>query len=65
MQKLLEIGVNQESALKIVDKKYSLSVERVERVLREKNIRIIHRDDSEYPEALKNIADTPTILYVR
>ncbi len=65
IQKLLEMGVSEESALKMVDKKSSLSVERVERILREKSIRIIHRDDSEYPETLKNIADAPTILYVR
>lgn len=65
IQKLLQIGVNQETAQKIVDKKSTLNVERVERLMQEKNIRIVHRDDEEYPTLLINIADAPTILYVR
>lgn len=65
IHKLLQIGINQESAQKIVDKKSTLNVERVERFLQEKGIRIIHRDDVEYPTLLTNISDAPTILYVR
>jgi predicted Rossmann fold nucleotide-binding protein DprA/Smf involved in DNA uptake len=65
IQKLLQIGINQETAQKIVDKKSSLNVERVERLLQEKNIRIVHKDDEEYPKLLINTANAPTILYVR
>ncbi len=65
IQKLLQIGINQETAQKIVDKKSTLNVERVERFLQEKGIRIIHRDDIEYPSLLREISDAPTILYVR
>jgi len=65
IQKLLQIGVSEDIALKIVDKKSTQNVERVERVLHEKNIRIVHRDDAEYPKLLVNISDAPTILYVR
>jgi predicted Rossmann fold nucleotide-binding protein DprA/Smf involved in DNA uptake len=49
IEKLLQIGINQETARKIVDKKSSLNVERVERLMQEKNIRIVHKDDKEYP----------------
>lgn len=62
---MLQIGINQESAQKIVDKKSTLNVERVERFLQEKDIRIVHKDDTEYPTLLTNISDAPTILYVR
>ncbi len=65
IQKLLTIGINQESAQKIVDKKSSLNVERVERLMEEKSIRIVHKNDAEYPQALLQIPDSPTILYVR
>lgn len=65
IQKLLQIGVIEDAAIKIVDKKSTLNVERVERLLSEKNIRIIHKDDVEYPQLLINISDAPTILYVR
>lgn len=65
IQKLLQIGVSEDIAIKIVDKKSTQNVERVERLLSEKNIRIIHRDDAEYPKLLINISDAPTILYVR
>lgn len=65
IQKLLQIGVIEDAAMKIVDKKSTLNVERVERLLAEKNIRIIHKDDEEYPQLLINISDAPTILYVR
>ena len=61
---LLQIGVNQETAQKILDKKSTLNVERVERLMQVKNIRILHKDDPEYPRLLINIADAPTILYV-
>ncbi len=65
VQKLLQIGVSEDSVSKIVDKKTALNVERVERLLQEKNIRIVHKDDVEYPKLLINISDAPTILYVR
>ncbi len=65
IHKLLQIGINQETATKIVDKKITLNVERVERLMQEKNIRIVHKDNDEYPSLLKEISDAPTILYVR
>ena len=65
IQKLLQLGIIEDVAMRILDKKNTLNVERVERLLSEKNIRIIHRDDAEYPQLLINIADAPTILYVR
>ncbi len=65
IQKLLQIGINQETAQKIVDKKTSFNVERVEHLMQKKNIRIVHRNDSEYPKLLTEISDAPTILYVR
>jgi DNA processing protein len=65
IHKLLQIGINQETAQKIVDKKSLLNVERVERLIHEKDIRIIHKGDEEYPTLLINIADAPTLLYVR
>lgn len=65
IDKLLQIGINQETAEKIVDKKSTLNVERVERLMQEKNIRIVHKDDVEYPTLLTNTVDAPTILYVR
>jgi DNA processing protein len=65
IQKLLQIGIIEDAAIKIVDKKNVLNVERIEGLLREKNIRIIHKDDEEYPQLLINIPDAPTILYVR
>jgi predicted Rossmann fold nucleotide-binding protein DprA/Smf involved in DNA uptake len=65
ISKLLQIGINQETAQKIVDKKTSLNVERVEREMQQKNITIVHRDDDQYPTLLREISDAPTILYVR
>lgn len=65
INKLLQIGINNEAARKIVDKKSLFSVERVEHLLQEKNIRIIHKEDPEYPVLLANTIDAPTILYVR
>lgn len=65
ISKLLQIGINQETAQKIVDKKTSLNVERVERLMQQKNITIIHKNDPEYPFLLKEISDAPTLLYIR
>jgi len=65
IQKLLQIGINEDTARKIVDKKPTFNVERVERLMQEKNIRIVHKDDADYPTLLTNTADAPTILYVR
>lgn len=65
IQKLIQIGISQETANKIVDKKSTQNVERGERLIQEKNIRIIHKEDDEYPVLLREISDAPTILYVR
>lgn len=62
---LLKIGIEQDKAQKILDKKTTLNVERVQRLLQEKNIRIVHKIDDEYPQLLTNIPDVPTFLYVR
>ncbi len=51
--------------MRIVDKKTDKIVEDVERILRELHIRLVHREDEEYPSLLRVLPDAPTILYVR
>lgn len=65
INKLLQLGINEDTARKIVDRKSAFNVERVEHILQAKNIRIIHKTDLDYPVLLANTIDAPTILYVR
>ncbi len=60
---MLTDGHSQETAAKIVDKKTGVLVERVEHALQ--SVRVVHRDDDEYPILLKSLVGAPTILYVR
>lgn len=65
MNQLTEIGYNAEQAIKILDKKTTLLVERVEKVLVSLGAHTVHISDDEYPALLKTITNPPTILYVR
>ncbi len=62
---LISAGYSPESATKILEKKSDTLIEKIGKILSEKNIHIVHRDDNTYPSLLKNTPDAPTILYVR
>ena len=62
---LLEAGFQIDKAQIIVDKMTPKNVERVEHILRELQVNVVHIDDAEYPSLLRILPDAPTILYVR
>lgn len=62
---LVESGYTFDSATKIVDRKTEKLVEHVEDTLEKLHVQVIHRDDSGFPALLRELPDTPTILYVR
>lgn len=64
-QKLVATGFSMDRAVSIVDKKTDKTVEHVERTLASLQIRVVHRDDEDFPSLLRELPDCPTILYVR
>jgi DNA processing protein len=50
---------------KILEKKKELSFEKLERILAERQVRIMTFHDSNYPESIKNISHVPYFFYVR
>lgn len=62
---LMDLGLQTDTIDRIVDKKATLDVEHVERVLQSQGVQVIHRDDEIFPSLLKPLPDCPTILYVR
>jgi DNA processing protein len=62
---LLETGFQVDTIDRILDKNTPQHVEHVERTLTSLQIRIVHRDDEDFPSLLRELPDCPTILYVR
>jgi DNA processing protein len=62
---LLGRGFQLDTIDKIVDKKTEKFVEHVEQTLTRLCVKIVHRDDEDFPSLLRELPDSPTILYVR
>lgn len=54
-----------EQRVKILEKKAFFNPEKIRETIEKLSVRIIHRDDDDFPPLLRNIPDCPTILYVR
>ena len=50
---------------KILNKKESVSISRLDEVLKKRNVKLIIINDAEYPNLLKEIYEPPYLLYVR
>ena len=62
---LINMGYEVDTATKIVDRKTEKFVEDVYNVITKNAIRIVHREDADYPSLLATIPNAPTVLYVR
>lgn len=58
-------GIGEELSKKITDKKYKENLDRYIEYMERNKIEIITIEDKEYPENLKNIYDSPVILYIK
>lgn len=57
-------GISEKDAEKLMDKSLGRAMSVMDSCY-EKGIRILVRDDAEYPERLKNIYDPPVVLYIK
>lgn len=50
---------------KIIEKLSKVDIDKIEKIIHDKNIKIITIESEEYPEKLRTIKQSPYILYVR
>jgi DNA processing protein len=65
-EELLEVnGIGESIANKILDTKYRKNLDQYITYMKKYNIGVISIQDNEYPESLKNIYDSPIVLYYK
>ncbi|MCH8518344.1 DNA-protecting protein DprA [Candidatus Gracilibacteria bacterium] len=62
---LEDLGVESEKRYKILEKRKKFQSQQIDRVLYDREVRIILESDEEYPKSLREIPHSPYILYVR
>ncbi|MDD2487066.1 MAG: DNA-processing protein DprA [Candidatus Gracilibacteria bacterium] len=62
---LQNLGFNPEKIEKILEKRNSLSLKKIDDLLLNLKVQIITYHDSEYPSGLKNIPNKPFLIYLR
>ncbi len=65
MELLMRLGLREDSAMKAMVRLEEFNAEGYAGVLKKKGITLISREDSYYPESLRDVPDAPVFLYAR
>lgn len=64
-EKLAKLGFKNETILNFLEKRKSINIEKEWQKLEKEVIKVITKEDIEYPELLKEIAKPPVLLYIK
>lgn len=65
IQKLLQAGLRESNANRLIEKRADLKIEKIEQELNEHEIKIVCKDDIAFPPLLKHLYDSPPALFYK